>query len=110
MDDDTPNYHCKPDNFKAVASAAPSSLLVECTEDQQTFTARLPHNKLRVWKGRDFWHKQLDVQVRLEPDGRIYLSTQEGHVSTLRAATITIEQLHALIRGVTANDKGEIPT
>lgn len=89
--------------------AANCSLLVDCTEDEQTFTARKPHNKLRVWKGRDFWHKQLDVQVRLEPDGRIYLSTQEGHVSTLQSATITIEQFHALIRGVTANDRS-VPT
>ena len=88
---------------QAVDPAAICSLLVDCTEDEETFTARKPHNRLRVWKGRDFWHKQIDVQVRLEPDGRIYLSTQEGHVSTLRSATITVDQLHALIRGVTAN-------
>ena len=81
------------------------SLLVDCTEDEEIFRARKPHNRLCVWKGRDFWHKDLSVQVRLEPDGGIYLSTQEGHVSTLRSATITVDQLHALIRGVTANDQ-----
>ena len=89
------NQHSQP-------PTAESPPLVECTEDEQTFTARLPHNKLRVWKGRDFWHQDIHVQVRLEPDGRIYMSTQEGHVSTLRSATITIEDFHALIRGVTS--------
>ena len=96
----------QPDNAtepRSVDQQQACSLLVDCTEDKQTFTARKPHNRLHVWKGRDFWHQDISVQVRLEPDGRIYLSTQEGHVSTLRAATITIEQLHALIRGVTAN-------
>ena len=81
------------------------SLLVECTEDTEEFRARKPHNRFCVWKGRDFWHKELSVQVRFEPDGRIYLSTQEGHVSTLRAATITVDQLHAAIRAITANGK-----
>lgn len=85
--------------------AAHGSLLVDCTEDEQTFRAVKPHNRLCVWKGRDFWHKDISVQVRLEPDGRIYLSTQEVHVSTLQSATITIEQFHALIRGVTANNE-----
>lgn len=83
--------------------AASCSLLVDCTEEEEAFCARKPHNRLSVWKGRDFWHKDLSVQVRLEPDGRIYLSTQEGHVSTLRAATITVDQLHAAIRAITAN-------
>lgn len=81
----------------------PCSLLVECEEDVQEFRARKPHNRFFVWKGRDGWHKKLSVQIRLEPSGDVYLSTQEGHVSTLRSATITIERLHALILGVTAN-------
>ena len=83
--------------------AATCSLLVGCTEDEEIFRAAKPHNRLDVWKGRDFWHKDLSVQIRLDPDGSIFLATQEGHVSTLKIATITIEQLHALIRGVTAN-------
>lgn len=84
--------------------AASCSLLVDCTEDVEEFRARKPHNRFCAWKGRDFWHKNISVQVRLEDDGSVFLSTQEGHVSTLRIATITIEQLHALIRGVTANE------
>lgn len=109
MSDEIPNYHCQPDSARTtkplseVDPPAAGSLLVECTEDEETFRARKPHNRLCVWKGRDFWRKDLSVQVRLEPDGRIYLSTQEGHVSTLRSATITVDQLHALFRGVTAN-------
>jgi hypothetical protein len=79
------------------------SLLVDCTEDVEEFRARKPHNRFCAWKGRDFWHKNISVQIRLEPDGSVFLSTQEGHVSTLRIATITIEQLHATIRSITAN-------
>jgi len=115
MSDELPNYHCKPDGeqttkqLSEVVPPAAGSLLVDCTAAEETFRARKPHNRLCVWKGRDFWHKDLSVQLRLEPDGRIYLSTQEGHVSTLRAATITVDQLHALIHGVTANDK-DVPT
>ncbi len=90
---------------QAVDPAAICSLLVDCTEDVEEFRARKPHRRFDAWKGRDFWHKQLSVQVRLEDDGSVFLATQEGHVSTLRIATITIEQLHALIRGVTANDQ-----
>lgn len=89
---------------KADCPSAPCPLLVDCTEDEETFRARKPHNRFCAWKGRDFWHKNISVQVRLEDDGSVFLSTQEGHVSTLRIATITIEQLHALIRGVTANE------
>lgn len=82
------------------------ALLVGCTEDKEEFCARKPHRRFDVWKGRDEWHQELHVQVRLEEDGSVFLSTQEGHVSTLRTAKITIEQLHALIRGVTANVQG----
>lgn len=89
-----------------LSGAASCSLLVECEEDVQEFRAHKPHNRFSVWKGRDGWHKDLSVQIRLEPSGDVYLSTQEGHVSTLHSATITIEQLHALIRGVTANVQG----
>ena len=78
---------------------------VDCTEDVEEFRAHKPHNRLCVWKGRDFWNKDLSVQVRLEPDGSIYLSTQEHHISTLRTATITVKQLHALIRKVTTSTK-----
>lgn len=90
--------------LKADCPSATCSLLVDCTEDVEEFRARKPHRRFDAWKGRDFWHKKLSVQVRLEDDGSVFLATQEGHVSTLRIATITIEQLHALIRGVTAND------
>ena len=102
------DQHAQPSTAeKPALGPRPCSLLVECTEDEQTFTARKPHNRLQLWKGRDFWHQDISVQVRLEPDGNVFLSTQEGHVSTLRIATITIEQLHALIRGVTANSPAQ---
>ena len=94
---------------QAVDPAAICSLLVDCTEDVEEFRARKPHRRFDAWKGRDFWHKQLSVQVRLEDDGSVFLATQEGHVSTLRIATITIEQLHAAIRAITANDQTQQP-
>lgn len=79
------------------------SPLVHCTEDTEEFCSRKPHRRFDVWKGRDIWHKQLSVQVSLEDDGRVFLATQEVDVSTIRTATITIDELHALIRGVTAS-------
>ncbi len=90
---------------KADCPSATCSLLVDCTEDVEEFRARKPYDRFCAWKGRDFWHKNISVQIRLEPDGSVFLSTQEGHVSTLRIATITIEELHVLIRGVTANSE-----
>lgn len=71
-------------------------------EEKQTFCASFLHNRFWCWKGRDVWHQDLNVQIRLDPDGSVYLSTQEGHVSTLRTASISLEQLHATIRAITA--------
>lgn len=77
---------------------------IQCDGDDETVRVCKPYNRFDAWKGRDVWHKELSVQVRLEDDGSVFLSTQEGHVSTLRIATITFEQLHALIRLTTAID------
>ncbi len=85
------------------SGAASCSLVVGCSEDVEEFRARKPHRRFKVWKGRDVWHQKISVQIRLDDDGSVFLSTQEGHVSTLRIATITLEKLHALIRGITAN-------
>ena len=82
------------------------SLVVGCSEDVEEFRARKPHRRFKAWKGRDVWHQNISVQIRLDDDGSVFLSTQEGHVSTLRIATITLEKLHATIRGIIAeNDK-----
>jgi hypothetical protein len=77
-------------------------LMVGCSEEVEEFRVTKPHRQFNVWKGIDVWHQQLGVQIRLEEDGSVFLSTQEGHVSTIRNATITIEQLHALISGITS--------
>ena len=82
----------------------PCSLVVGCSEDVEEFRARKPHRRFMAWKGRDVWHQDISVQIRLEDDGRVFLSTQEGHVSTLRIATITLEKLHATIRGIIAEN------
>lgn len=66
--------------------------------DTETFRSFKPATRFWVWKGRDTWHRTHDVQIRLEEDGTVYLGSQEGHVSTLRSAEITIEELHVLIR------------
>lgn len=71
---------------------------IECTEDFETFRSRKPNNLFRVWKGRDFWHQDLSVQVRLEPDGMVYLSTQGINASTLVSKTVTLEEFYNIIR------------
>jgi hypothetical protein len=41
--------------------------------------------------------KDKHCQVRLDPDGSVFLSWQDGHVSTHKTATITLDQFHAVI-------------
>ncbi len=78
-------------------------LMVGCSEEVEEFRVIKQHRHFNAWKGIDVWHQQLSVQIRLEEDGSVFLSTQEGHVSTIRNATITIEQLHDLISGITSH-------
>ena len=78
---------------------------MDCTTESEEIRLCKPHNRFCAWKGSDFWHKDLSVQVRLDPDGSVFLSTQEDHVSTLLTATITIEQLYAAVREVVKNEK-----
>lgn len=78
-----------------------ASVQVCCVEDSETLTIPRRYNRLLAWRGRDFWHQDLSVQARLEPDGGIYLSTQAGDISTLRSKTITIEEFHSLLMLVT---------
>lgn len=79
-------------------------LVVGFSETTEDIHVRHPHTRFRAWKGRDVWHQDICVQIRLEDDGSVILSTQEGHVSTLRIATITLEKLHATIRGIIAEN------
>jgi len=79
--------------------------IIIADEDEEVFRSIKPRNRFDVWKGRDVWHKDLAVQIRLEPDGSVFLSTQEGHVSTLEVATITLEQLHADIKAIIKRTK-----
>lgn len=88
----------------ATSDDAACSLVVGCSEDVEEFRARKPHRRFKVWKGRDVWHQKISVQIRLDDDGSVFLSTQEGHVSTLRIATISLEKLHATIRGIIAEN------
>ena len=78
-----------------------STSVIGVEEDIQNFRSFKPHNRFNAWKGRDYWHRDIGVQIRLEPTGKVFLSTNEGHVSTLRIAEITLEELHALIREIT---------
>jgi hypothetical protein len=89
---------------------ASCSLLVGCSEDVEEFISRKPHRHFNVWKGRDVWHQKLSVQVRMEDDGNVSLSTREGHVSTIRNATMSLEDFHTLIRSITANAQSDTST
>lgn len=77
-------------------------LVVGCSEDVEEFRARKPHRQFNAWKGRDVWHQNISVQIRLEDDGSVFLSTQKGHVSTLRCTRITLDKFHAVISGIIA--------
>jgi len=81
--------------------------MVSCTADEAT--VHLPHNRFQAWKGRDAFHKHFTVQVRLEKNGNVFVSTQETHVSTLESATITLEQLYTVIRELCTRKPAPIP-
>jgi hypothetical protein len=71
-----------------------------CEEDVEEFRSIKQHRRFDVWKGQDEWHPTIQVQVRLEKDGNVFLSTQKEHVSTLRIATVTMEEFYELIRSI----------
>ena len=76
---------------------------IHCDNDVRDIRVTLAHDRFSVWKGRDFHHQDLHTQIRLESDGRVYLSSQEGEIHTLKSKTITFEQLHAAIRNIIIN-------
>lgn len=95
-------------DFPASDDAA-CSLVVGFSETTKDIHVRHPHTQFRVWKGRDVWHQDISVQIRLDDDGSVFVSTQEGHVSTLRIARITLEKLHVVIRGIIAENASDHP-
>ena len=83
----------QPDNAtepRSVDQQQACSLLVDCTEDKQHSRPASPQQTACLEVATS--GIGTSASMRLEPD-EVHLSTQEGHVSTLRAATITIEQL-----------------
>lgn len=56
-----------------------------------------------VWQGKDILHIDLDVVIRLRPDGSIFLSTREGPVSTIRSCVVSLETLQSALRELTVN-------
>lgn len=67
-------------------------------EAEHTVYISSPNDRFDVYKGRDIWHKDIAVQIRLEPDGSVFLSTREQHGDTLKTAIISLEELHLLIK------------
>lgn len=70
------------------------------SQDVEELRARKPHTRFNVWRGKDVWNQKFSVQVRLENDGMVFLSTDQGHVNSLQIAKITLEELHEVIRSV----------
>lgn len=57
----------------------------------KTNTEVFPHDKFYVWSGPDFWHQYKHLQVRLEDDGEVFISTESGQLK------ISFDQLHSTI-------------
>ena len=65
-----------------------------------------PQNQINLWEGQSDNKKDRQVQIRLEDDSKIFLSTQEGHISTLQIGEITFDELYKIIRSITI--KGQV--
>ena len=60
-------------------------------EEYQSVPVERKYNRFYVWEGRDFWHKDTDVQVRLDDD-RVYLSvTRKG--KPMGSGYVSLEKL-----------------
>jgi len=55
-------------------------------------------NVFDVWKGVDETHRDGDICIRLEDDGKIYVSSQAGHVSTLISKTVDFDEFNQALR------------
>lgn len=66
-------------------------------EGKHTVYISSPNDRFDVYKGRDIWHKDIAVQIRLEPDGHVFVSV-EKHMDRAKSATIFLEELHLLIK------------
>lgn len=79
-----------------------------CSYEVQDIRLTHKHDRFDAWQGKDGRHQDLSVQVRLESNGDVFLSTQQGHVTTLQLATVSLPELHAAIKSLieTANGCG----
>jgi hypothetical protein len=77
-----------------------------CYQDEQTFRAIMPYNRFYVWKGKDIGHYDIQVQIRLEDSGDVFLSTAqyggkgEDHS---QQTTISLKELHDIIKTAIEN-------
>lgn len=60
-----------------------------------------------VWKGRDVWHKDISVQIRLDPDDSVIVSCY-GTGEPVMLAEVTLEELYESIKQlITGKQKKE---
>lgn len=64
--------------------------------DPQTFVAYHNHIRFDVWDGRDVFHREKAVQVRLESNYSVFVSVETK--GTLQTATLSFDELHAVIK------------
>ena len=68
--------------------------MLEAESESEFHTLEVPvtNRRFRVWRGRDAWHKDISVQIRLERDGDlIYVSS--GRYGKYTSAVVTLEEL-----------------
>jgi hypothetical protein len=65
----------------------------------QEVQVRVTNDHLQVWKGRDFWHKDTEVNIKLLDSKEIQLYTRK-HGGVLKRRQVTLEQLHAAIEAL----------
>lgn len=75
-------------------------------EEFQDVLVKTKFNRLMIWKGRDSFHQDVAVQVRLDDDESISVFLQK-YQSKLHHSKVTIEELYdCLLEMINRKTKG----
>lgn len=75
---------------------------IECLGTTEDIRINRSHNRIHLYEGQSANKQHRHVQIRLENDSKIFLSTQEGHISSLQIGEITFDELYKIIRDTTS--------
>lgn len=91
------------------SSASTTTPLVECAKDIIELRKEVPSDKLVLREASKDGKLRTQLQVRLEQNQTMYVSVRGEHISTLKSANVTFQQLsRALLQLIEANRSGAL--